>query len=676
MTIGVKIPAANANPVQNPLHQFASWTYTWTLWYLNEEDLNALMSQPDVASALAWKPTYGASFVVAEDAGLYPQLRFPNVPYNYNIDEVNMITQIIPSREIKHSNLIAGEMTIVEPIGCTLLDVLVINSRQLHQDIQYNYLDQPYMLELNFVGYDDAGKPIPSIQTSSFYRKRFPIKLLNMGIDISEKGTTYKISFSAWGHEAHMGDPKTIHQNAQITAATVEEFFNGASGLASKLNGWWANLGPNRVAVPDTIQFIIDPAIGRSQISAPANLSFVNTDPNSVEYDPSKKTFNIPKESNTLDIVQKIMSQSQYMIQQTTGAATGGAAGQQTPLNTFRVTVTTKVGAFDNIRNTNSKNYVVYIGQAVALNTVGPNVPNAVDTTNYTIKEYNYIYTGQNIDILKLKINFDMSSIQNLPAYPSAPATAVPTRNIGVNLLSQSVTNTVIGQASIGKAVSAVGKGILVTPIRYRYIAQDVPVISGLGQKDNPDAVNAAQALDNLYTSSSDFLVVDLTIVGDPTLLKQDDWLYNMDPTKSNDYTNFTSLSNADYIKKYGHARMDTGDLIVSLTINSPDDLDLDLTNQGLYYPPVKSGAQSLFSGQYSIIEIKSEFKKGVFEQSLALNRIQNQEIAALLSTNADTRSPNPQVATNPAPIPSNSTVSSPGTTTTTLQNNQTNARQ
>ena len=55
-TSSIKGPMGT-NTITNPLNAYASYTYAWSLWWLNVEDFNRLMSSDDVDSALAWQPS-------------------------------------------------------------------------------------------------------------------------------------------------------------------------------------------------------------------------------------------------------------------------------------------------------------------------------------------------------------------------------------------------------------------------------------------------------------------------------------------------------------------------------------------------------------------------------------------------------------------------------------------
>jgi hypothetical protein len=72
---------------------------------------------------------------------------------------------------------------------------------------------------------------------------------------------------------------------------------------------------------------------------------------------------------------------------------------------------------------------------------------------------------------------------------------------------------------------------------------------------------------------------------------------------------------------------MDGGDVVCTLTVNTPIDNDIDITNEGLVYP--KPGMRtSFFSGQYKLLTVKNKFSQGVFTQELDLIRYNNSDVA------------------------------------------------
>jgi len=116
-----------------------------------------------------------------------------------------------------------------------------------------------------------------------------------------------------------------------------------------------------------------------------------------------------------------------------------------------------------------------------------------------------------------------------------------------------------------------------------------------------------------------------LTIVGDPTLIKQDDWLYTPDPESTTGEYNNWSVDSYNFATAHGHLPFDRSELVVNVRINSPVDIDIDIYNEGVAYPQPRF-TQSLFSGQYKILTIKNKFSGGKFEQTLNLVRLMNSD--------------------------------------------------
>ena len=55
-----------------------------------------------------------------------------------------------------------------------------------------DHLDAPYMLTVEFKGFDEDGKPIK--ERSEFIKRVIPIKLITMDIDVNQGGSYYNIS--------------------------------------------------------------------------------------------------------------------------------------------------------------------------------------------------------------------------------------------------------------------------------------------------------------------------------------------------------------------------------------------------------------------------------------------------------------------------------------------------
>jgi hypothetical protein len=648
--VGKKIPVETTE-ISNPMHQFASWTYSWSLWWLSIDDHNALMNRSDVDTAMSWEPG-PTSYVIAEDGGVYLDRRYPGArKLNYNIQSVDFETIVGPNSTTRHTNLVNGHVTILEPYGVTFIDLLINMSKNATTGKFQAYTQQPYMLECNFVGYDNDGNPVP--QNRGVYRKRFPIKILTMDIEVGKGGSSYTCEFCATGAIGHYPELATTPATFTITAGTVEEFFNGGTtgsdntivpgvGLAYYLNQFYRNelQKPNSTVgaaeFVDQYRFIIDSSIATSTIADPTKTNLLNSAPGS-KIVQDKNTFKIPAKSSIIDIVTRIMSQSSYFIKlQNINVKSAGATGTGTDiLNLFKTTLSTKyAGAnkagdiVENVYDTKRQYYPLLltynIGQYYSFDGKHPATNSQVtELDKFVIKRYAYLYTGQNLDILDFKLNFNSTYYTAVMAYQTPVAAAKPSPSTAAE------SAAVSAGPALGFNIMLFNDFKNLTPPRTRGVKVVQGVTAG-GLIEKPDAIVVSDVLKSVYTdlSGGDQVALDLTIVGDPTLIKQDDWLYIPNPQGSRVYNSWDTADKNQYnfAQRYGHIRMDSGELVIYITVNSPIDIDDgsdDYPDTGLMFPAMDgtNTYTSLFSGYYKIITIKSTFQNGKFEQVLSMVR-------------------------------------------------------
>ena len=677
------------------MHKFASWTYCWSLWWLDITDYNAITSFADVGPGVTY-PLSSDSYVVAEDSGLYPDRRLPTqLGLNYNIQNVELTTVVGHNSSSKSSNLLTGSMTILEPYGVTFMDGL-IEAAYIKRNGQ-NYLHQPYMLQLDFKGFDDAGNPIPEAEIAK-YRKRFPINLLGIKVNVSAKGAEYKIDFTPIGHQGFK-ERATTPKDINVTAATVGEFF---TKFSEDLNNFWKiEVGTSREQYGDTIKFDLDPAIKQSSIIYSNQMSLLQANPVGAGIDLSRGNFSIPKGTQIVEVINKILYQSTYLqaqlgLNQESLANAAGAAKDdifrqyvQTSLtqifNTFKTTSqviyagadksgTLTNEAFDNKRNRYPIAITYCVQQYPEVTGVNhPAGPLFTDSRPYISKTYNYLYTGKNVDILDLKIKFDTTWYTAVSTYTREYASTTPTVDTNVDSKISLFGVTLLSPQLLG----ATGYGFAgvrnLTPLQYKSVLLDSRDTTGMNILNNPGSQTVASVMRSIYSRpQGDMVTVDLQIVGDPTLIKQDDWLYVPSPSTGTKYHSWDSQGQSAFAKENGHVRFDAGPVVVSLTVNTPLDIDTDWGDQGLAFPQPNT-LPSLFSGLYKILIIKNTFNGGKFEQTLKLVR-HSQSDYITNSTPAVSSNSRDTVGTSVTNQSStNTNVSTPGsaggTTTPTVDN-------
>ena len=656
--LGSDLPAVEGPPVVNPLHKFASYTYNWSFWWLSLDDYAKLRAFKDVDKALTWFPAIGGgSYVLAEDSGIYPDRRVPNTfGINYNIEDVTFTSLIGHNKTSKSANLITGKMTVVEPLGCTFIDSMVQAGFDQKKQQFTNYTQQPYMLQLDFVGYDDYGQPLPA-KDLALYRKRFPITLTKVDVAVDGKGSKYTMSYVPIGSKAFSREMGHNEADINIEAGTINEFFNGPKGLAAQLTAQHLLLAAKGEAdYGNIVKFDIDPLIAQSKIVDERKAIFTEVAPDAEKLSFGKKMWSIPPKTNILDIITRMMAQSDFLINRQAFASDelkGTQANQLDAAQILRLFKTTstikyrgqskKTGTIvDNVWDETKFDLPIevtyHIGQYLMLGSEHPDLNNKfTDTVPYTAKKYNYLYTGQNVDVINFNLNFNTTYYTALMGFPTNRAgfDSGPdkTRDQKQALLP-------IQRASIrsyGSAIAQLNTIPNVQPSRISsgYGNQSETVATG----GRPEAIKVMNILNSVMNPvGADNIALELHIVGDPTLLKQDDWLYTASPTESPNY--YSADSQYIFANKFGHIRMDHGEVIVTVTVNSPIDYDMDLQgipgqDMGLMIP--RAGTyQTLFSGQYRILSINNTFAQGKFEQKLSLVRYATSSLVAAFSNNND----------------------------------------
>lgn len=602
-------------------------------------DFNALMAKEDVGPALAWNPG-PKSYVIAEDSGLYPDRRHPaTLGLNYHIQDVEFSTAIGPNQVSKSSNLQSGTMTIVEPYGVTFIDSLVAASFDGTQFV--NYIMHPLMLQLEFKGYDDKGNMIPTNQMIT-YKKRFPIVIKNMKLSVTGKGAEYRISFAPASAQGLDPEFEKTPEEFTITAGTVKEFFEVFTQKYLLHQG--TQVGTARREYGDIVKFDIDPTIADSTIVYNKQVPLRSADPKGDAIKLDKSAFSIPKGTSILDVITRVMSHSSYLINLQLGLedSLGGPAGPKDQTKIFNAFKTQSAIEYIGIDESGAERKGVYdtritrrplkitykIHQYPTWNGGNPNIPLFPNSIPHTVKEYNYLYTGKNIDIIDFKLDFNTTYHTAINTYNSQFAAQQSSENTDKDIDSSSRGTLSLSPSSLAAIFVPQLKLVpSATPMRYKHVIGDPNATTGMNVKDRPAAQVAADVLQSIYSAppsgGNGMISVPLTIVGDPTLLKQDDWLYIPSPVNATEYNAWDSQTQAEFVAKHGHIRMDAGQIVVSLTVNTPLDIDADITNQGLVYPQPRT-RPALFSGQYYIQKIASKFRNGKFEQVLTLNRFIN----------------------------------------------------
>ena len=343
------------------------------------------------------------------------------------------------------------------------------------------------------------------------------------------------------------------------------------------------------------------------------------------------ETFNFHAGTSIIEIIDQVLSKSQYLKNQinslskenneqranadyTNGNERTGNNAQPKTLNWYRIVPTVALNDFDPSRNDYSKTVLYSILPYTAVNSYHPNFPKttAAAAARSAVREYNYLYTGKNQDIIRVDIDFNSTYYTQLTTYRNQVA------RLGTNRLSDY-------------------KDIPATQYSFRANSQQTNLphtiqVAGSNKDSNsmntdasPDDRIMADLKKSIYTSQrGDLLNIKIQIIGDPAFIKQDDIYYNPgSPAKYLEFSQSRTSNAAVPITSSGQILFDAQQVYVKINFKNAIDIDdkIGIVNK---QDKLTNGRMTdgTFSGVYRVLQVNSEFNRGEFTQTLDLIRM------------------------------------------------------
>ena len=668
--------AIKFSPEPNPLLDYASYTYHLSLHALSKDDYNKISEtgeyQPkNILISGAGKYTTGPGFE-----------RNANFKHDFYFDKLSMNTIVGCSARTRMTNAIEVNFTIIEPNGVTLLNRIILTSEKVNAA---NYLQMPYLIQIDFYGYDDLGNivasPIPNMT------KFIPVKLIAFKVKISAKGAEYAIQAIPFNHDAYTETNVTCPINLSVIATTIGDFFAdvdvdvttkstahakeydnrlkavaannkltdaqkeaasqqiirdskhvsyGTSSYTGAVNNWLTSLKYDRT---DKIIVKVDPLIAKEKI-----VITEKTDPKWVIMADNKEkassnanaggnagekkggadfltnVFAVNAGTSVIAVIENAIKNSDYIRSQLTSdedraaraavaAGNGEAVAKEKgeAFKWYKVTPQILLGDYDAKRGEFSKIITYHVTPFSYHNDKSPLIPKS--TPPGVCKVYNYLYTGQNNDVIDFNIDFDC---MYYTALTFNPAKVESTNNaIAANAVNQST-------AVIPKSEDKVS-----TPVTRQNSGNTHTTSSG-GAAD-AKTVEVGDVLKSVLSDSrGDMINIQVRINGDPHFIKQDDLFYS--PAQA-EY----KLSPNGFTKN-GSLATDVAEIYALVTFNTPTDFS---DSTGLMIKDDKYTA-SVFSGVFRILTVDNVFQNGKFEQTLDMIRLFDQPMIDTKSLGLD----------------------------------------
>ena len=680
-------------PYRNELNQFSSYSYKITLGCLTNLELNFPLTYKALGPAVKILRSGGTG------GNKVPTLYEIDGMVEFFIEDLEIESVVAPNTNTRMSNARTINFKIIEPYS---MGQFFHNLRTAALVCGHaNYLSAPFVLSIEFIGYDDDGNVVQPLLSS----RHIPFRFRNAEMKVTESGAVYTCDAYPYNHIAMNDNTQETMADVQIKGQTVAEALqSGAESLTAKLNARQIDLeDSNQIPAADyyivsfpqggiveqaggsvlaslgatvgagsSRQDLFESIVGNNAGDIPADLDaklqelpgvqvlgsalaqqlktlaessinnigsarilprgrppgmgspmqeagFVEDEQNpgyfrrdGLAYNSETQEFNFPSATRVQDMIEEIVVNSDFGRNMANEDTSDG-------------TVTTHM-VIPEVYNASSlfgglisgRNPRIYVYQVVPYSVDAADVSapatSAFSTSAFlrqaqAIKSYEYIYSGQNDDIIDFDINFNATFKAN--ALSSRGQTGSDTILDAVERLFKGdpqpapTTNTGATAGQIGTEGAA----------EAGETSETTSGNNGGGPADDTEVSIARIMNDQIMFSERDLAIVDLTIHGDP--------YYLSDVGFSNGLGIPNPLNSAITIE--GQMNPSTGQVLVALSFRTP--LDYDEDDGFVKYPLGGFLPVSFFSGIFQVRFVKNSFKDGVFTQTLNLARKRNQDL-------------------------------------------------
>jgi hypothetical protein len=506
-----------------------------------------------------------------------------------------------------------------------------------------SYLQASFLLKVDFWGYPDNGdfSEPEKIPKSERY---FPIGLTGIDVDITERGTRYRCTAVPFNERA-FGEPNVIKKPIQMSGEYVaqilgdliknineqvsksdkdgksESLGNKHDTYSIKFPSWsdtdgWGGI-TNEIALSrlseilkdNALYKMVDPATAdkpdayKKQGSSQPTPAQQSKEPEAIKYTPGKTVVQFAENMNIHEAISSVIRDSEYTRNILKDVKK--SIDQFGMIKYFMVKV--EVTNLDVINETTKKpfqnfEYVVtpYKVHYTRIPTYGQEQIDDRNLKSLSLRQYNYIYTGKNVDIINFKLNFNTLFFEAVPAAmgnsdtPSAKTGAAPDNGVVVR---QNATPT-----------ETVQKQQVPTPPTK---VESSPVQATGGNSgqllNDPYAILAKKMHSAIIDSKASMITGEIEVLGDPFYLA------------TGGVGNYVSTPESRGKTKDGEADHIFGEVLITINFRNPVDID-PTTGMMIFDPELIP-----FSGVYKVNKAINTFKDGTFKQRLEILRIPGQ---------------------------------------------------
>lgn len=528
-------------------------------------------------------------------------------------------------------------MDIVEPYGITLLERIrgaAINNNYL------DHLDAPYLLTVEFRGFDEQSRVINEFGKGATKRV-IPIKIIDMQMDVNQGGTIYSVKAIPYNEFGFVNTYTELKTSGSLypQGKTVADVLKALEDLLNQ--GAEDDRTAGKIGVPDRYQISIHEDLNPEKPFSTGNLDQTGMFAQSKQTSTAVDTGDVPVEymkvnsgNNIVKILEEIMkghpdfteknfkdfrqkaSRELGLAQFKGGAQAVLEQAENFYFKYFRIksSVIPNDEDFDLKRATNPKiiKFTVEPYKIHAYSLSLPGISTGKNFKNFVFKTYNYIFTGDNVDVLDLNINYRVAYYQG------------SLKDVQATNTRKNTVENVRGQPTGGTtAIDHFGDGNLLLKTETTNFSSP-----GTGKTGGtPTELDAF--LDTLTHPLADMVNIRMEILGDPAWLGQSQFI-PVNPQfsgtkrihRDRDMDYWQNARNSIWNDQLRCYNADVAEPIVLLNFRMPTDLN-DRT--GVY--DLQSDQSAEFSGLYRVIGVEHNFTDGKYTNVLQMTRFNNQGV-------------------------------------------------
>lgn len=511
-----------------------------------------------------------------------------------------------------------------------------------------SYISAPFVIKLEFWGIPDDDvldfKEPVKIPDSERY---FPFGFTGVDVEVTERGTRYKCSCVPY-EQRYMGQPNKLKKPIKMAGSSVSEILtNFMDGLNEQnrtmyltaykngkenevdqykvkfvewdeTNGWTEKTSgalPSKKLVDlhrdNALYGMINPAESgiksayKEQGKRQPTPEEKEKAPASIKYVPGKTVVHFQEGMNVTDVITAVVRDSEYIrdILKDVKKHTDSYG----MVDYFQIRMETEVTEVQNPHLKRPAHIFTFVVSPYKIHyskipNLADNIINEKELKKLSRREYNYFYTGLNVDVLNFKIQFNTLYFEAIPAALGQKDQSDGKNAIGNNNTPKTQQSSTDNQTASQSQVPLNPKQVVETQIQ-----------SYSGTASQPLADPYSELARNLHNavvnSAANMITGDIEIAGDPFYLV------------TGGMGNYNPKPVAPGKLKGGEAAFNQQALMITVNFRNPIDI-LPLEQGGTMYFDAN---RIPFSGTYMVTQCASTFKEGRFTQRLNIVRVPGQ---------------------------------------------------